>query len=414
MVGAAAVLSALYRAPLTGSLLLFELTKDYDIVLPLMAAAGVSSLVVELFSRADAPAVQPMPRDMSLEIGLKISGRVDKLMGKIQSLRKRGGGGGGGGRISRELYEQGVTDALVPRILALTADTPLSEAMRAFRLTRNEFAVVVSSSGFDTYQAPSDSSGGGDRGQRRLTGQTGTNGDTTDWHAETLLAEDLWERRDMKLVGVLALREIILALDRERASFSENEVRPELTAGSVCRQNCFTVKASMDIASAKKIMTLKAIRYLPVVVDLPLPPSPEPATATAVAAPPPPAPVSIAKTTATRAIAPFTRRRSNNKRRGDSAAGGESDGGNDSEGDRDAVQEAAVPPPPPPPPPVPKAVIGVLSRDSVRIASRLTETERAIWDRPSYSPPPPTPVPLSPLSPPPTPPTPPPPPTEKS
>lgn len=58
--------------------------QDYDIVLPLMAAAGVSSLVVELFSRADAPAVQPMPRDMSLEIGLKISGKVDKLMGKIQ------------------------------------------------------------------------------------------------------------------------------------------------------------------------------------------------------------------------------------------------------------------------------------------------------------------------------------------
>jgi len=49
-----------------------------------MAAAGVSSLVVELFSRADVPAVQPMPRDMSLEIGLKMSGKVDKLMGKIQ------------------------------------------------------------------------------------------------------------------------------------------------------------------------------------------------------------------------------------------------------------------------------------------------------------------------------------------
>lgn len=54
--------------------------------------------------------------------------------------------------------------------------------------------------------------------------------------------QDLWERRDMKLVGVLALREIVLALDRERASFSEDEVRPELTAGTVCRQNCFTVK----------------------------------------------------------------------------------------------------------------------------------------------------------------------------
>lgn len=62
-------------------------------MLPLMAAAGVSSLVVELFSRADAPAVQPMPRDMSLEIGLKISGKVDKLMGKIQVGGRREGRG---------------------------------------------------------------------------------------------------------------------------------------------------------------------------------------------------------------------------------------------------------------------------------------------------------------------------------
>lgn len=59
--------------------------------------------------------------------------------------------------------------------------------------------------------------------------------------------QDMWERRDLKLVGVLALREIILALDRERASFSEanranGNVKPELTAGSVCRQDCVTVK----------------------------------------------------------------------------------------------------------------------------------------------------------------------------
>lgn len=57
----------------------------------------------------------------------------------------------------------------------------------------------------------------------------------------------MWERRDLKLVGVLALREIILALDRERANFSEAEVKPEITAGSVCRQNCFTVKVEVDV-----------------------------------------------------------------------------------------------------------------------------------------------------------------------
>jgi H+/Cl- antiporter ClcA len=48
MVGAASVLAALFRAPLTASLLLFELTRDYDVILPLMASAGVGSLVSDL------------------------------------------------------------------------------------------------------------------------------------------------------------------------------------------------------------------------------------------------------------------------------------------------------------------------------------------------------------------------------
>jgi len=47
MVGSAALLSALFKAPLTGSLLMFELTRDYDIILPLMAAAGLASIVVD-------------------------------------------------------------------------------------------------------------------------------------------------------------------------------------------------------------------------------------------------------------------------------------------------------------------------------------------------------------------------------
>ncbi|AKG20729.1 chloride channel protein [Calothrix sp. 336/3] len=42
MVGMAAVLAASVRAPLTSILLLFELTRDYRIVLPLMAAVGLS------------------------------------------------------------------------------------------------------------------------------------------------------------------------------------------------------------------------------------------------------------------------------------------------------------------------------------------------------------------------------------
>ena len=47
MVGMAAVLAGSARAPLTAMLLLFELTRDIRIVLPLMAAAGLSAALVE-------------------------------------------------------------------------------------------------------------------------------------------------------------------------------------------------------------------------------------------------------------------------------------------------------------------------------------------------------------------------------
>jgi CBS domain-containing protein len=47
MVGMAAVLAGSVRAPLTSILLLFELTRDYRIVLPLMAAVGISVWLME-------------------------------------------------------------------------------------------------------------------------------------------------------------------------------------------------------------------------------------------------------------------------------------------------------------------------------------------------------------------------------
>lgn len=47
MVGMAAILASSVRAPLTAILLMFELTRDYRIVLPLMAAVGLSVWLVE-------------------------------------------------------------------------------------------------------------------------------------------------------------------------------------------------------------------------------------------------------------------------------------------------------------------------------------------------------------------------------
>lgn len=55
MVGMAAVLAGAARAPLTALLLLFELTRDIRIVLPLMAATGLSALLVERWQGLSDP-----------------------------------------------------------------------------------------------------------------------------------------------------------------------------------------------------------------------------------------------------------------------------------------------------------------------------------------------------------------------
>lgn len=51
-IGAASVLAALFRAPLTACLLLFEVTRDYDILLPLLASAGVATLASDIIENS--------------------------------------------------------------------------------------------------------------------------------------------------------------------------------------------------------------------------------------------------------------------------------------------------------------------------------------------------------------------------
>jgi hypothetical protein len=64
MVGMAAVLAGSARAPLTALLLLFELTRDIRIVLPLMAAAGLSAVLVERWQGlADPGLLGPDPAE---------------------------------------------------------------------------------------------------------------------------------------------------------------------------------------------------------------------------------------------------------------------------------------------------------------------------------------------------------------
>jgi H+/Cl- antiporter ClcA len=50
-VGAAATLGALFRAPLTSSMLMFELTQNHDIVLPVLVSSGLGGLFAEILSQ---------------------------------------------------------------------------------------------------------------------------------------------------------------------------------------------------------------------------------------------------------------------------------------------------------------------------------------------------------------------------
>lgn len=50
-VGSAATLGALFRAPLTSSMLMFELTQNHDIVLPVLVSTGLGGLFAELLSQ---------------------------------------------------------------------------------------------------------------------------------------------------------------------------------------------------------------------------------------------------------------------------------------------------------------------------------------------------------------------------
>jgi CBS domain-containing protein len=66
-VGMAAVLAGSARSPLTAILLLFELTRDYRIILPLMAAVGISVLFVEWFQPKARNGLNLQQMGMNLE-----------------------------------------------------------------------------------------------------------------------------------------------------------------------------------------------------------------------------------------------------------------------------------------------------------------------------------------------------------
>jgi H+/Cl- antiporter ClcA len=115
MVGMAAVLAASARAPLTAILLLFELTRDYRIVLPLMAAVGLSVWLVER--------MKPSATSDSHLQQLNLSVETDREQEILQQIS--------------------VAEAMHQAPLILSATLPIWEAGLAMTRDRRRSALVV-------------------------------------------------------------------------------------------------------------------------------------------------------------------------------------------------------------------------------------------------------------------------------
>ncbi|HTX90475.1 MAG TPA: chloride channel protein [Anaerolineales bacterium] len=119
LVGMAAVMAGTAHAPLTAILLLFEMTNDYRIILPLMFAVAVSLLVS-----------QRLQRDSVYMLGLKRQGiRLDR------------------GRDVEVLQTITVAEAMHKNIRPLSASLPLAKAVAALARTRSHGAAVVDKDG---------------------------------------------------------------------------------------------------------------------------------------------------------------------------------------------------------------------------------------------------------------------------
>ncbi len=117
LVGMSAVFAAAARAPITSILILFEMTQDYRIILPLMLATVLSAVVARW-----------LDRESIYTLKLKRRG-IDVFAGKDLNL----------------MQAIMVAEAMTPidQMATVTADTPLRELARIFNETHHHGLVVL-------------------------------------------------------------------------------------------------------------------------------------------------------------------------------------------------------------------------------------------------------------------------------
>src|SRR6266568_5035131 len=114
LVGMAAVFAGAARAPITAIIILFELTGNYSVILPMMIAVVISTIIAELFGKETIYTLKLRRRGIELR-----TGKPDDLMRRIP-----------------------VREAMVTYILTLPCSLTVAEAMVELK-QRNQWGLLV-------------------------------------------------------------------------------------------------------------------------------------------------------------------------------------------------------------------------------------------------------------------------------
>ncbi|KAA8498722.1 Chloride channel protein CLC-e [Porphyridium purpureum] len=296
VVGMAAALAGVFGAPLTGFLLLFELTRDYRIVLPLMASVGFSTWAVDQFERgqeekkkrqlqeSSSDAVPASKTSVSCEDAAGGEGRRTKMPNAQLSSSSSVSTSGEGNELELVAQDQlNILDSLLVQdhcrvdIVVLDEMENLQGAFRRLYEAKQSVALVA----------------------RRSAGTSMKNAD----ESNRTFVEEL---EALVCYGIVTLDDISTAFARFRASTSATDrvaasrtpardngraggkVDEKVVCGEgpeleyclvvsqnftdvlvrdVCTEDVLFVYKDMSLAKAYQIMTSRGIRQLPVVSD---------------------------------------------------------------------------------------------------------------------------------------------------
>lgn len=119
IVGMAAVFSSAARAPMTAVLIVFEMSNDYKLILPLLLATGLATVLAELLYRESIYSVRLAMRGITLQQGRDID--------VLDSLT--------------------VHEVMLEKVDAVYANTPLAELEQLFGKTHSHGAPVLDAQG---------------------------------------------------------------------------------------------------------------------------------------------------------------------------------------------------------------------------------------------------------------------------